>query len=121
MVFSVLALGYRANHPDRASPAFNYDAQSLATYTYQFATNPKDGTMIRDASGAPMPLLDKAGKPVPFTIDYPAADSTGNLLTHTYGGFGGRDAQVQLDVHPGHGRDSDSGRLRIGDLDGRRG
>ena len=82
VVFSVLALGYRANHPT-GSPAFNYDGQSLATYTYQFATNAKDGSMIRDASGVPMPLLDKAGKPVPFTIDYPAADATGNMLTHT--------------------------------------
>jgi APA family basic amino acid/polyamine antiporter len=81
VVFSVLALGYRTNHPTGA-PAFNYDGQSLATYTYQFATNPKDGSIVRDASGAPMPLLDKAGKPVPFTIDYPTTDSTGNFLTH---------------------------------------
>src|SRR5208283_3523650 len=49
VVFSVLALGYRANHPTGA-PAFNYDGQSLATYTYQFATA-KDGTVMRDASG----------------------------------------------------------------------
>jgi len=81
LVFSVLALGYRANHP-AGSPAFNYDGQSLATYTYQFATNPKDGSIIRDASGVPQPLLDKAGKPVPFTIDYPATDASGNILTH---------------------------------------
>ncbi len=82
ILFSVLALGYRMNHPAGA-PAFNYDGQSLATYTYQFATNPKDGSIIRDASGIPMPLLDKAGKAVPFTIDYPATDSSGNMLTHT--------------------------------------
>jgi len=80
LVFSVLALGYRANHP-AGSPAFNYDGQSLATYTYQFATA-KDGSIVRDASGVPQPQLDKAGKPVPFTIDYPAADSSGNMLTH---------------------------------------
>jgi basic amino acid/polyamine antiporter, APA family len=80
LVFSVLALGYRANHP-AGSPAFNYDGQSLATYTYQFATA-KDGSVVRDASGVPQPQLDTAGKPVPFTIDYPAADSTGNMLTH---------------------------------------
>ncbi|HEY1579582.1 MAG TPA: APC family permease [Terracidiphilus sp.] len=81
LIFSVLALGYRANHP-AGSPAFNYDGQSLATYTYQFATNPKDGSVIRDASGVPQPLLDKAGKAVPFTIDYPATDSSGNILSH---------------------------------------
>ena len=82
LVFSVLALQYRASHPAGAA-AFNYDGQSLATYTYQFATSPKDGSVIRDASGVPQPQLDKAGKPVPFTVDYPAADSNGNMLTHT--------------------------------------
>jgi basic amino acid/polyamine antiporter, APA family len=81
VVFSVLALGYRANHPTGA-PAFNYDGQTLATYTYQFATNPKDGSTMRDSSGVPLPLLDKSGKAVPFTIDYPTTDSTGNFLTH---------------------------------------
>lgn len=81
IVFSVLALGYRMNHP-AGSPAFQYDGQTLATYTYQFATNAKDGSVIRDASGAPLPLLDKAGKPVPFTVDYPTTDATGNFLTH---------------------------------------
>jgi APA family basic amino acid/polyamine antiporter len=82
VVFSVLALGYRANHPTGA-PGFNYDGQSLSTYTYQFQTNPKDGSIVRDGSGAPLPLLDKAGKPVPFTIDYPERDASGVFLTHT--------------------------------------
>lgn len=81
IVFSVLAIGYRSSHPAGAA-AFQYDSQTLSTYTYQFATA-KDGSTLRDASGKPMPLLDKAGKPVPFTIDYPATDSNGNLLTHT--------------------------------------
>ena len=81
IVFSVLALGYRMNHPT-GSAAFNYDGQSLATYTYQFQSNPKDGSIVRDASGIPLPLLDKAGKPVPFTIDYPTTDASGNFLTH---------------------------------------
>src|SRR5580658_6690791 len=81
IVFSVLALGYRANHPTGA-PAFNSDGQTLATYTFQFATNPKDGSIIRDSSGNPLPQLDASGKPVPFTIDYPTTDSSGNFLTH---------------------------------------
>jgi amino acid transporter len=81
IVFSVLALGYRTSHPTGA-PALNYDSQSLSTYTYQYATNPKDGSVMRDASGTPLPLLDSAGKPVPFTIDYPATDSSGNMLAH---------------------------------------
>src|ERR1022692_4221448 len=80
LVFSVLAVGYRASHP-AGSPAFQYDGQSLATYTYQFATA-KDGSIVRDASGAPAPLLNAAGKPVPFVIDYPEKDSSGNFLSH---------------------------------------
>jgi amino acid transporter len=81
VVFSVLALGYRANHPSGA-PGFQYDGQTLATYTYQFATSPKDGSILRDSSGAPLPLLDSAGKPVPFTINYQETDSSGNFLAH---------------------------------------
>jgi len=80
IVFSVLALGYRANHPS-GTPGFQYDSQTLATYTYQFATA-KDGTTMRDSSGTPMPLLDSAGKPVPFVITYPTTDASGNFLTH---------------------------------------
>jgi amino acid transporter len=81
VVFSVLALGYRASHPS-GTVGFQYDGQSLATYTYQFATA-KDGSTMRDASGTPLPLLDSAGKPVPFVITYPETDSSGNFLTHT--------------------------------------
>jgi amino acid transporter len=80
LVFSVLAVGYRANHPAGA-PAYQYDSQTLATYPYQFQTA-KDGSTVRDASGNPLALLDSAGKPVPFTIDYPEKDSSGNFLTH---------------------------------------
>jgi amino acid transporter len=81
VLFSVLALGYRASHP-AGSAAYQYDGQTLATYSYQFATA-KDGSIIRDANQAPLPLLDSAGKPVPFTIDYPEKDSSGNFLAHT--------------------------------------
>ncbi len=81
IVFSVLALGYRANHP-AGTAAFQYDLQTQETFTYQFATNPKDSSIMRDANGTPLPLLDKAGKPVPFTIDYTPTDSSGNFLAH---------------------------------------
>jgi len=81
VVFAVLALGYRASHPS-GSPGFNYDGQTLQTYTYQFATNPKDGSIVRDASGTPMPQLDASGKAVPFQVTYPTSDSSGNFLTH---------------------------------------
>ena len=81
VVFSVLALGYRASQPS-GSPGFQYDSQTQQTFTYQFATA-KDGSTMRDSSGAPMPLLDTAGKPVPFQITYPTTDpATGNFLTH---------------------------------------
>jgi len=81
LVFSVLAIGYRTSHP-AGSPAFQYDGQTLATYSYQFATA-KDGTTVRDAAGVPQPLLDSTGKPTPFTINYPEKDDKGNFLTHT--------------------------------------
>ncbi len=81
LVFSVLALGYRVNHP-AGSTGFQYDAQTQSTYTYQFATKP-DGSIIRDANAAPLPLLDAAGKPLPYQITYPEKDSNGAFLTHT--------------------------------------
>ena len=83
ILFSVLALGYRVNHPSGSTGAtsFQYDSQSLATYTYQFATD-KTGATIRDANGVPQPQLDAAGKPVPYVITYPTTDATGNFLTH---------------------------------------
>jgi len=83
LIFSVLAIGYRTSHP-AGSPAFQYDGQTLATYDYQYATA-KDGSILRDTTTlAPLPLLDAAGKKVPFTIDYPEKDpATGNFLTHT--------------------------------------
>ena len=80
ILFSFLAIGYRTSHP-AGSPAFQYDGQTLATYDYQFATA-KDGSTVRDSSGAPMPLLDSSGKKLPFTINYPEKDASGNFLTH---------------------------------------
>jgi len=80
IVFSVLAIGYRANHPE-GTPSFQYDTQTQETFTYQFATA-KDGSIMRDSGGNPLPLLDSAGKPVPFTISYQETDSSGNFLAH---------------------------------------
>lgn len=80
VLFSVLALAYRVDHPNGA-PAIQYDSSTLSTYSYEFATRP-DGTIIRDNSGIPTPQLDAAGKPVPFHVHYPAYDSTGKFLTH---------------------------------------
>jgi len=85
LVFSVLAIGYRTSHPacTTGPTAYQYDGQTLATYNYQFKTDPKDGSIVRDAGGTPLPLLDSAGKPVPYVITYPEKDSSGNILTHS--------------------------------------
>ncbi len=80
VLFSFLAIGHRVSHPEGAA-AFQYDGQTLATYTYQFAVD-KTGATIRDANGVPQPLLDAAGKQVPFTISYAEKDATGNFLAH---------------------------------------
>jgi len=80
VLFAILAIGYRVNHPQGAK-ALNYDATTQATYTYAFAAK-ADGTVIRDANNVPQPQLDAAGKAVPFTIDYTAYDSTGKFLAH---------------------------------------
>src|SRR5690242_431169 len=87
LVFSVMALGYRLNHP-AGSVAFQWDSVSGDAYTYQFATTTTTAngqttsTIVRDANMIPQPMLDAAGKPVPFTVDYPEKDSMGNFLTH---------------------------------------
>jgi amino acid transporter len=91
VVFSVMALGYRMNHPV-GSVAYQFDSNSGDAYTYQFATEKQtvDGKLTdvisRDSAGVPKPLLDSAGKPVPFKIDYPEKDDKGNFLSHPTAG-----------------------------------
>jgi basic amino acid/polyamine antiporter, APA family len=87
VVFSVMALGYRMNHPT-GSVAYQFDSTSGDAYTYEFATEkqtvggqPTD-VILRDTSGVPKPKLDAAGKPVPFKIAYPEKDEKGNFLSH---------------------------------------
>ncbi|MGD0632179.1 MAG: APC family permease, partial [Terracidiphilus sp.] len=88
IVFAVLALGYRANHP-AGSQGFQFDSTTSASYNYEFATTKAPGpdgvvaeTITRDANQVPQPKLDAAGKPVPFLVTYPTADDKGNFLTH---------------------------------------
>jgi amino acid transporter len=87
VLFSVMALGYRTNHPP-GSIAYQFDSASGDAYPYQFATakqmvdgKPAD-VIVRDNAGLPKPLLDSAGKPVPFQIAYPEKDEKGNFLSH---------------------------------------
>src|SRR5579872_1713885 len=87
LIFSVMALGYRMNHPP-GSEAWQFDSTSGEAYSYEFATTSQmvNGTatdvITRDANMVPQPKLDAAGKPVPFHIDYPYYDSNGTFLTH---------------------------------------
>jgi basic amino acid/polyamine antiporter, APA family len=87
VVFAVMAIGYRVNHPP-GSVAYQWDSVTNDAYTYQFASTTATAngqtttTITRDANMIPQPMLDAAGKPVPFTIDYPQKDAMGNFLSH---------------------------------------
>ncbi len=119
VVFSVLALGYRSSHPT-GSAAFQYDSQTLSTYTYQFATA-KDGTTMRDSSGAPHAVAG-CSRQAGSLHDLVHRERLQRQLPGAHIGSVGRYAShAELHVHPGNCRNSHPGRLRIGDLDGRRG
>lgn len=87
VVFSLLAIGYRMNHPP-GTQAFQFDSTSGEAYTYEFATQSQTvggqatDVIVRDANGVPQPKLDAAGHAVPFHISYPTTDSSGAFLTH---------------------------------------
>ncbi len=87
IVFSVMALGYRMNHPP-GSVAWQFDSTSGEAYPYEFATTSQTvkGTatdvITRDANMVPQPKLDANGKPVPYHIDYTYYDSTGAFMSH---------------------------------------
>jgi basic amino acid/polyamine antiporter, APA family len=87
VVFSVLALGYRMNHPP-GSVAYQFDSTSGEAYTYEFLTEKQTvngqatDVIVRDSSGVPKPRLDTVGQPVPYKISYPEKDDKGAFLTH---------------------------------------
>lgn len=87
LIFSVFALKYRADHKP-GSIAWQFDSTSGEAYQYEFKTLPvvtagvAADVVQRDANGAPLPKLDSAGVAVPFRIDYPTYDASGNFLTH---------------------------------------
>jgi amino acid transporter len=87
LVFTVIALGYRMQHPP-GSVALQFDAQTSAAYSYEFATTTTmvngqaTDTIVRSADGTPQPKLDTAGKPVPYRISYPEKDSSGAFVSH---------------------------------------
>jgi amino acid transporter len=87
IVFSVMALGYRMNHPP-GTVAWQFDSTSGDAYPYEFATTSQQvngqatDVITRDANMVPQPKLDANGKPVPYHIDYTYYDSNGGFLSH---------------------------------------
>ena len=87
VLFAVMALGYRMNHPP-GSVAYQFDSTSGAAYSYEFATTKTvvngtaTDTIVRDSNGRPQPQLDASGQPVPFHVSYPATDASGAFATH---------------------------------------
>jgi amino acid transporter len=87
IVFAVLALGYRMNHPP-GSVAFQFDAQTSAAFSCEFATTrtlvngQSTDTIVRAADGTPQCAKDAAGKPVPYRISYPEKDASGVFVSH---------------------------------------
>ena len=87
LIFSVMALKYRADHP-AGSVAYQFDSTSGEAYTYEFKVTTavvagvSTDTILRDPAGVPLPKLDAAGKPVPFKISYDEKDATGAFLAH---------------------------------------
>jgi APA family basic amino acid/polyamine antiporter len=87
IVFAVLALGYRMNHPP-GSIAFQFDAQTSAAYSCEFATaktmvnGQLTDTIVRTADGTPQCAKDAAGKPVPYHISYPEKDASSAFVSH---------------------------------------
>src|SRR5215831_6307611 len=91
LIFSVMAFGYRMNHPP-GTVAWNFDSGSGQAYQYEFATETQtvDGkptdVVSRNADGTPKPKVDASGQPVAFKIDYPEHDNDGKFLSHPTAG-----------------------------------
>jgi amino acid transporter len=87
LVFAVMAFSYRISHPP-GSVARQWDATTSASFDCEFATTSQmvNGTatdvVTRDANQVPVCKVDASGKPVPFHVDYPMNDSSGNFVAH---------------------------------------
>jgi APA family basic amino acid/polyamine antiporter len=88
LIFSIMAIHYRVGHP-AGSVAWQWDATTNDAYQCEFATTSQtvNGTatdvITRDANMVPVCKKDAAGAPVPYHIDYPYQDSSGNFVSHT--------------------------------------
>src|SRR5690348_12948851 len=89
LIFSVMALGYRMNHPP-GSEAWQFDSVSGEAYSYEFATTSQmvSGTatdvITRDANMVPQPKLDASGKPVPYIVSYDMYDTSNPPVFQTH-------------------------------------
>src|SRR6202795_3472522 len=87
LLFAVVALNYRMSHPP-GSTAYQFDSQSSAAFSYEFATTSQvvngqaTDVVARDSIGTPQPILDASGKPVPYHVSYPEHDSSGAFVSH---------------------------------------
>ena len=87
LVFAVMALGYRLNHPP-GSVAYQFDSQTSTAFSCEFATTrtavngQATDAIVRAADGTPQCAVDSAGKPVPYRVSYPEHDSSGGFLAH---------------------------------------
>src|SRR6202795_2366654 len=91
LLFCVVALNYRMSHPP-GSTAYQFDSQSSAAFSYEFATTSQvvngqaTDVVARDSIGTPQPILDASGKPVPYHVSYPEHDSSGAFVSHPTAG-----------------------------------
>src|SRR3984885_1146164 len=91
IVFAVMAIGYRVNHAP-GSVAFQWDSTTNEAYNCEFATTSQmvngaaTDVITRDANMVPVCKADASGKPVPFHVDYPLFDSSGNFVSHPSAG-----------------------------------
>jgi amino acid transporter len=87
LIFAVMAFSFRSSHP-AGTPSWQFDSTTGDAYTYEFQTEKvtANGTttdqIVRDANMVPKPMLDAAGKPVPFLVAYPEKDEKGVFLSH---------------------------------------
>jgi APA family basic amino acid/polyamine antiporter len=90
VLFAVIALAYRINHPP-GSVAYQFDPQTSAAYSCEFATTKtmvngqSTDTIVRAADGTPQCAVDTSGKPLPYHISYLEKDSSGAFVSHPNG------------------------------------
>jgi hypothetical protein len=84
LVFSFLASAIAsATLPVPPAPPPSNTTGNAGHYNYQFKTDPKDGSTVRDAGGTPLPLARLSRQEGSIRHYYPDKDSSGNILSPT--------------------------------------